>query len=140
MTDMGVDDEPLGYLLNRVAMALRSEIVSTVLEPLDLPFSQYICLRALSKFPGYCSAELARETGVSAQAMNMVLRALEERGLAARPASVASGRSLPAKLTRSGQQMLGRVERGAREAEQRLMTALSAEQQRDLKGLLAVLV
>ena len=94
-----LDDQPLGYLLARVVNALRAE-VTTVLEPLGLAFPQYICLRVLSKFPGRSNAELARDMNVSPQAMNMVLRALEQRGLVTRPASVASGRSLPAELTR----------------------------------------
>ena len=104
MIDMSefLEDQPLGYLLHRVANALRSEVTSTVLEPLGLAFPQYICMRILSKFPDRSNAELARDTNVSPQAMNMVLRGLEDRGLVTRPASVSSGRSLPAQLTREG--------------------------------------
>ena len=77
-----------------------------MLEPLGLAFPQYICMRILSKFPDRSNAELARDTNVSPQAMNMVLRGLEERGLVARPASVSSGRSLPAQLTSEGEELL----------------------------------
>ena len=59
-----------------MANALRSEVTSTVLEPLGLAFPQYICMRILSKFPDRSNAELARDTNVSPQAMNMVLRGL----------------------------------------------------------------
>ena len=96
-------DQPLGYLLYRAHNSLRAEVTATVLEPLGLTFPQYICMRILSKFPGRSNAELARDTTVSPQAMNMVLRGLEERGLVTRPASVPSGRSLPAALTRAGE-------------------------------------
>ncbi len=91
-----LDDLPLGYLLHRAAMALRSEVTTSVLEPLDLTFAQYLCMRILSKAPGSSNAELARQLNVSPQAMNMVVRGLEDRGgLVSRPASVASGRALP---------------------------------------------
>ncbi|TGD86983.1 MarR family transcriptional regulator [Mycolicibacterium sp. CH28] len=135
----GAHDEPLGYLLHRVASALRAEVTTTALEPVGLSFPQYICMRILSRFPDRSNAELARDTGVSPQAMNMVLRSLEERGLATRPASVESGRSLPAKLTRAGLALLEGTDAGVRAAEQRLMAGLSAEQRREFRGILAAL-
>ncbi len=133
------NDQPLGYLLHRVTSALRAEVCSTVLEPIGLSFPQYICMRLLSRYPDRSNAELARDTGVSPQAMNMVLRSLEERELVIRPPSVASGRSLPAKLTRSGMELLASTETGVRAAEDRLMVNLSAEQRREFRGILAAL-
>ena len=135
----GAHDEPLGYLLHRVASALRAEVTTTALEPVRLSFPQYICMRILSKFPERSNAELARDTGVSPQAMNMVLRSLEERELVTRPATVASGRSLPAKLSRAGVDLLERTDAGVRAAEQRLMVGLSAEQRREFRRILAAL-
>lgn len=135
----GGHEEPLGYLLHRVASALRAEVSATALEPVGLSFPQYICMRILSRFPDRSNAELARDTGVSPQAMNMVLRSLEERGLVTRPAAVASGRSLPAKLTRAGVELLERTDTGVRAAEQRLMVGLSAEQRREFRVILAAL-
>lgn len=138
--DMGAGhDEPLGYLLHRVASALRAEVSTAALEPAGLSFPQYICMRILSRFPDRSNAELARDTGVSPQAMNMVLRSLEERGLVTRPDTVASGRSLPAKLTRSGVELLERTDTGVRAAEQRLMVDLSPEQRREFRTILAAL-
>ena len=58
---------------------------------MGLAFPQYICMRILSKYPGQSNADLARDVNVSPQAMNMVLRGLEDRGLVARPASVLVG-------------------------------------------------
>lgn len=136
---MGGHDEPLGYLLHRVASALRAEVSASALEPVGLSFPQYICMRILSRFPDRSNAELARDTGVSPQAMNMVIRSLEERGLVTRPTAVASGRSLPAKLTRAGVEVLERTDTGVRAAEQRLMAGLSAEQRREFRTILAAL-
>jgi len=130
-------DQPLGYLLHRVAQTLRTEVTSTVLEPLELSFPQYICMRILSKAPGRSNAELARDLAVSPQAMNMVLRALQSRGLVSRPASVASGRALPAELTRDGHELLTRTDVGIRAAEIRVLGHVSDGDRDALKRILA---
>jgi DNA-binding MarR family transcriptional regulator len=134
-----LEDQPLGYLLSRVANALRAEVTATVLDPLEVAFPQYLCMRVLSKYPGRSNAELARDLHVSPQAMNMVLLGLEERGLVTRPASVASGRSLPAQLTRRGEELLKRTDAGVRAAERKLMANLTAAQQREFKRTLVSL-
>jgi DNA-binding MarR family transcriptional regulator len=130
------DDPPLGYLLYRAHNALRSEVTSTVLEPLGLAFPQYICMRILSRFPDRSNAELARDTNVSPQAMNMVLRGLVERGLVARPTAVSSGRSLPAQLSSEGRDLLKRTDAGVRAAERRVMAGLTTEQCSEFKEIL----
>jgi DNA-binding MarR family transcriptional regulator len=134
-----VDDPPLGYLLYRVHNALRSEVTATVLEPLGLAFPQYICMRILARFPDRSNADLARDTSVSPQAMNMVLRGLEERGLVSRPASVSSGRSLPAALTREGEELLDKTDAGVRAAEGKLMANLTDDQRREFTRILGTL-
>nr|WP_082680616.1 MarR family transcriptional regulator [Mycolicibacterium novocastrense] len=141
MVDMtgALEDQPLGFLLSRVAKALRSEVKATVLEPLGVAFPQYLCMRMLSQYEGRSNAELARDFNVSPQAMNMVLRGLEDRGLVSRPASVSSGRSLPAQLTREGRELLKRTDSGVREAERKLMANLTQRQQREFKQILATL-
>ena len=133
------DGQPLGYLLTKVASALRSEVTSAVLEPLDLSFPQYVCMRILSKSSGRSNADLARDVNVSPQAMNIVVRGLQERGLVTRPASVSSGRSLPAQLTREGVDLLTRTDTGVREAERKVLAPLSADDTRQLRRLLAEL-
>jgi DNA-binding MarR family transcriptional regulator len=138
MEDM-LEDQPLGYLLSRVANALRAEVTTTVLDPIGLAFPQYICLRILSKYPDRTNADLARYTNVTPQAMNMVLRRLEDRGLVARPTSVTSGRSLPARLTREGEQLLERTDSGVRAAERKLMAGLTAQERQEFKRVLIML-
>lgn len=134
-----LEDQPLGYLLSRVANALRAEVTATALEPMGLTFPQYICLRILSKYPGQSNADLARHTNVTPQAMNMVLRGLQNRGLVTRPTSVASGRSRPAELTREGADLLKRTDSGVRAAERKVMAHLTAEQRREFKRTLVSL-
>jgi DNA-binding MarR family transcriptional regulator len=129
--------KPLGYLLHRLTTALRTDVTATVLEPLGLPFPQYICMRILSLYPGSSNAELARDVMVSPQAMNMVVRSLQDRGLVTRPATVAAGRSLPAELTQEGKALLKRTEAGIRAAEDRVLAPLSERDQRELRRILA---
>jgi DNA-binding MarR family transcriptional regulator len=138
MIDM-LDDKnrPLGYLLSRVAARLRAEVTAGVLEPLDLTFPQYLCMRMLSHSPGQSNAELARDMIVSPQAMNMVVRGLQDRGLVTRPATVAAGRSLPTELTREGLALLARTDDGVRRAEQKVLAPLSVQDQGHLRRLLA---
>jgi DNA-binding MarR family transcriptional regulator len=138
MPDMSDGEvKPLGYLLHRLTTALRTDVTATVLEPLGLPFPQYICMRILSLYPGSSNAELARDVMVSPQAMNMVVRSLQDRGLVTRPATVAAGRSLPAELTQEGKALLKRTEAGIRAAEDRVLAPLNERDQRELRRILA---
>lgn len=135
--DGAPEDQPLVFLLKRVANALRAEVTATVLDPLDVAFPQYLCMRILSQYPGRSNAELARDLNVSPQAMNTVVRVLEKRGLVKRPERVSTGRSLPAQLTAEGRKLLACTDSGVRAAERNLMANLTAEQQREFKRLLA---
>jgi DNA-binding MarR family transcriptional regulator len=129
------EDAPLGYLLYRVGAVLRPE-VSAVLSPLGLTLPEFVCLRILSMHPGMSSAELSRHTNVTPQAMNTVLRKLEDIGSVERPASVSSGRALPATLTASGRALLTRAEGAVRVADARILGKLTAAQQREFKRML----
>ena len=134
--DMGdFEDAPLGYLLYRVGAVLRPE-VSAVLGPLGMTLPEFVCLRIISMLPGLSSAELSRHTNVTPQAMNSVLRKLEDIGAVARPASVSSGRALPATLTSQGRALLKRAEAAVHIADARILAKLTASQQREFKRML----
>lgn len=135
MVDMIQDDAPLGYLLYRVATALRPE-VSAALSPLGLTLPEFVCLRILSMSPGMSSAELSRHINVSPQAMNTVLRKLEDVGAVGRPSSVSSGRALPANLTGQGRALLKRAEAAVRAADARILGKLTEPQRREFKRML----
>jgi DNA-binding MarR family transcriptional regulator len=128
-------DEPLGFLLYRVMAALRPE-VAAALKPLGLGLAEFVCMRVLATHPGLTSAELARDTNVSAQAMNQVLRALEDRGALSRADSTSSGRAMPAQLTRRGAALLRRADRAVESADRQILQRLTAEQRDQLKALL----
>lgn len=128
-------DAPLGYLLYRVGAVLRPE-VSAALGPLGLTLPEFVCLRLLSISPGLSSAELSRHTNVTPQAMNTVLRKLQEVGAVTRPTTVSSGRALPAKLTGQGRVLLTRAEVAVRAADARILAKLTGTQQREFKRML----
>ena len=127
--------EPLGYLLHQLAAILRPEVAAE-LGPLGLGLPEFVCLRILAASPGRSNADLARETHVSAQAMNQLLSRLEAMGAVARPASAPTGRALPAELTDEGRTLHERAERAVRIADQRVLDKLLPTEQRHLKTLL----
>jgi DNA-binding MarR family transcriptional regulator len=134
----GTDNAPLGYLLHRVGAALRPE-VTAALRPLNLSLTEFVCMRMLSLNPGMSSAEMSRHGNVTPQAMNTVLHRLENRGAVTRPASVPSGRSLPATLTRDGQALLKRAEAAVSVADGRILARLSTAERRDFTRMLETL-
>lgn len=129
------DDQPLGYLLYRVMAVLRPHM-TTELGPVGLALPEYVCMRILSTLPGQSSAELARNTNVSPQAMNLVLRGLQHMGAVTRPAEVSSGRALPARLSSKGKTLLKRAEAAVHVADERLLAHLTPAERRELKRLL----
>jgi DNA-binding MarR family transcriptional regulator len=94
-------------------------------------------MRLLSQSPGRSNAQLARDATVSPQAMNKVIRELQDRGLVTRPTSVPTGRSLPATLTREGLALLERLDPLVLAAESHVLAKLSAEDRREFRRLLA---
>lgn len=59
-------------------------------------FNERIVLSALDRHPGLFNAELARRTGLAAQTISVILRALEAQGLIARGAVLRGRRGQPA--------------------------------------------
>ena len=131
---------PLGYLMHRLHAALRSEVTETVLEPLGLTFPEYICLRMLAQARGTSNAELARTISVSRQAMNLVLRGLQDRGLVTRPPTADKGRARPAELTAAGSKLLRRTDSGVRVAEDRVLSRLADDDRAQFRRILAALI
>jgi DNA-binding MarR family transcriptional regulator len=134
----GPEDQPLGYLLYRVGAMLQPATTAT-LRRFGLTLAEFVCMRILSAHPGLSNAELARVSNVSPQAMNNVLRHLQAMGLVTRPASVSSGRSLPAQLAGQGKALLKRAEAAAAATEDKVLAKLTATQRRQLKRMLATI-
>ncbi|RJK94849.1 MarR family winged helix-turn-helix transcriptional regulator [Vallicoccus soli] len=133
---VGPVDASVGYALKQAAVALRSGM-DAVLRPLELSVPQYSCLEVLAQRPGLSNAELARATFVTRQAMNGVLRGLQERGLVTRPAAAPHGRALPTRLTPRGEELLLAASTAVRSVERRMLAPLDGDRQRRLRDDLA---
>ena len=74
-----LEDQPLGYLLYRVANALRAEVTAAVLEPLGLALPAiHLHADPVQVSRGGPMPNSPATSTSSPQAMNMVLRRLEE--------------------------------------------------------------
>jgi DNA-binding MarR family transcriptional regulator len=134
----GIADQPLSCLLQRIVAGLRADIVGE-LTPLKLSFPQYICLQMLGAEPGQSNADLARRLDVSPQAMNGVLRGLQDTGLVHRPANANTGRALHARLTARGVDTLQRADAAVRSLEEHVLANLSHTQRTDLRNAVIAL-
>ena len=132
------EEQPLGYLLYRVQLVLQPA-VSAALRPLGITLPEMVCLKLLATYPGLSNAELARMTNVSPQAMNTVLRSLQDMGAVTRPESVASGRALPAQLTKQGKVLVKRAQAATKTAEDAVVAELTSDKVRELKRLLGAI-
>lgn len=128
------EELPLGYLLHRLVSVLRPNVTAE-LRGLGIGLPEVVCMRLLAMSPGKSSAELARDTKVSAQAMNQVLNRLEDLGAVTRQHGSA-GRTLPAKLTPEGRKLLKRAQSAALVADEQLLGSISAAELRNLKRIL----
>jgi DNA-binding MarR family transcriptional regulator len=138
MVDMsGHSDQPLGFLLYQMMSTLRP-LVNAELRPLGIGLAEFVCMRNLSMWPGQSNAELARRASVTPQAMNLVLKALEDTGLIVRPGAVPGARAMPARLTRKGVALLKRAEPAVLTADATLMEKLTPADRDELKRLLYV--
>jgi DNA-binding MarR family transcriptional regulator len=130
---------PLGFLLGRASVATSSRVTDE-LRSFDLGLLEYVCMVKLRKSPGMSNAELARETRVTRQAMNIVMQRLQDAELISRPETVPSGRSLPARLTRRGSALVRRAENAVQAVEDQLLQAMSPNERHEFKRMLGVCI
>jgi DNA-binding MarR family transcriptional regulator len=132
------DNQTLGYLMYRASLVLQPA-VNAALRPLGLTLPDVVCMKILAASPGMSNAELARATNVTPQSMNAILKRLQDMGAVTRPASVSSGRALPAQLTREGKTLLKRGEAAGEAAEAQVLAELTPTQRRQVKRLLGII-
>lgn len=122
---------PLGprisYLIKRIEQGTRS-FIDEGLKPFGATRNQYTALSVLRMRAGLSSAELARRSFVTAQAMNQVVVVLEERGLIVREPDPAHRKILRAYLTPAGNRLLDRCDEVIDEAERAMVKDLSSRQ------------
>jgi DNA-binding MarR family transcriptional regulator len=114
-------------LVKRIEQGTRS-LIDEGLKPFGATRNQYTALSVLRMRAGLSSAELARRSFVTAQAMNQLVVVLEERGLIVREPDPAHRKILRAYLTPAGNRLLNQCDEVIDEAEREMVKDLSARQ------------
>jgi DNA-binding MarR family transcriptional regulator len=115
----------------RVSSRLDSELAAT-----GLTTPQYTVLGLLEQYVSLSSSDLARESLVTAQTMNVLVTALEGGGMVVRTRHPDHGRILLVTLTPAGRTALIRGLELAARVEAELLATLSAAERRRLIGYL----
>jgi DNA-binding MarR family transcriptional regulator len=127
----------VSYLVKRVERALRTRL-DAALEPLGVTTTEYTALSVLARRSGLSSAQLARRSFVSDQAMNQVVMVLERNGWIERSPDPRHARILRAKLTRAGRSILAACDRETAPIERRLLEGLSSDDAKRLREILEI--
>ena len=126
----------LSYLVFRLERRIRARLDDALAQH-GVTTTEYMALSEPRLRDGPSSAQLARIAFVTAQAMNVVIRDLERRGLVRRRPDPRGGRVLRVGLTRAGSTTLCRCDRALDEIEQVMLASLEAANRETLAGDLA---
>ncbi|MEU6787144.1 MarR family transcriptional regulator [Nonomuraea angiospora] len=129
-------DERLGLDIKRAEQTLIAAKQAAV-RPAGLTVPQYATLFALADNPGISGAALARACLVTPQAMTVVLKNLEERGLIERSPHPWHRNVLETRLSEAGRAALKAADDRAVVIERAIADEFSAAEQEQLRGLLA---
>jgi DNA-binding MarR family transcriptional regulator len=120
------------YLVKQVELAIRSHL-DDLLRPAWLTALQYTALTVLERHPDVSSAQLARNSFVTAQSMADMITALEGRGLIERHRDRLDRRRLVVDLTARGRELLDRYRDQVTALEDQMLTGLTKPQVSSLR-------
>jgi DNA-binding MarR family transcriptional regulator len=124
------------YVIKQVELAVRARL-DEILRPAGISVLQYTALTVLERHPDLSSAQLARNSFVTAQSMADMVVALQERGLIERHRDPQDRRRLVLALTPEGRKLLNRYRPKVAALEEEMLAPLSARQAGDLRRSLA---
>jgi len=125
----------LMYEVKQVELAVRA-LMDEVLRPAGVTTLQYTALTVLAGRDGLTSAELARNSFVTAQTMTDMVAALERRELITREQDPAHGRRLLISLTDKGKAFLDEHAAEISAIEERMVSRLNSDERSALHDLL----
>jgi DNA-binding MarR family transcriptional regulator len=125
----------LTYLIKWMERKVRQEL-EEALASLEVSVPEYTALSVLSEGRELSSAQLARRTFVTAQAMHPIVIALIERNLLVRRADPDHGRIHLVRLTERGQKTLADCNAACANAEARAFSGLSRAETETLRKAL----
>jgi DNA-binding MarR family transcriptional regulator len=120
------------YVMKQVELAVRAELDELV-RPAGLTALQYTALTVLERHPNLTSAQLARNSFVTAQAMADMVGALQERGLIERHRDEQDRRRLVLALTGPGRKLLVEYRDRVAALEDRMLAGLTDAQVAQLR-------
>ena len=123
------------YLVKQVELAARARL-DDMFRPIGLTALQYTALTVLERHENMSSAQLARNSFVTAQSMADMVAALESRGLIERHRDDADRRRLAVKLTAEGRALLDRYRDEVAALEDSMLAGLSDEEVTALRAAL----
>ncbi len=132
-----VPEPTLLYVIKQVELAVRAQL-DELFRPIGMTALQYTALTVLERHPVLSSAQLARNSFVTAQTMADMVGALEDRGLVERHRDAADRRRLVLVLTRDGRALLRRYRDSVEALEERMLSGLTAVQAAELRHGLGV--
>lgn len=116
------------YAIKQVELAIRAHL-DELLRPMGITALQYTALTVLRRRDGLSSAELARNSFVTAQTMGEMLTALERRGLVVRQVDPTSRRRMLTSITDEARAMLADYDSRVSGLEAQMVSGLTARQQ-----------
>ena len=126
----------VGYLIYRAERRLRSRLDDAV-RTHSITTTEYVTLSVLRARDGLSCAQLARWSFVTPQSMNLVISALERRGLVVRRPDPDHRRVLRASVTDAGLRVLDSCDRAMDEIESDMLDGLPANAVSTLRTALA---
>jgi DNA-binding MarR family transcriptional regulator len=126
-SDVGRRAPSLLYAVKQVELAVRAHL-DELLRPAGITALQYTALTVLERRAGLTTAELARNSFVTPQAMGDLVTALERRGLIERHRDPAHRRRLQLSLSEAGQALLATFAEPVRELEERMVGDLTDDE------------
>ena len=120
------------YAVKQVELAVRAHL-DELLRPHGLTTSTYTALTVLERREGRTTAELARTSFVTPQAMSDIVAALERRELVTRSTDPAHGRRRLIGLTPAGRARLAEVADDVAALEARMVAGLDAGERAALR-------
>lgn len=123
------------YLVKQVELAVRSHL-DDLLRPAGLTALQYTALTVLERHPDLSSAQLARNSFVTAQSMADMITTLEGHGLIERHRDRTDRRRLVVALTIDGRELLDRYGDQVDALEKQMLAGLTQAQISSLRRTL----
>jgi DNA-binding MarR family transcriptional regulator len=129
-------DGRVGYLLRQAHQAFRAA-AQTELATLGLTFPQYSILSVADAEPGLSGAELARDSMLTAQTTNEIIRLLVDADLLVRRPDKRDKRLRRLEVTAAGRKLVARARPVVHGVEERMTRSLSATDEARLRRCLS---